>query len=134
MNRFWNELEDIFERLDDINVEHKVDSIEDAENILNETIECDKEVETVFAQINDNKLSCWCEKERDVNSDVSGYSSHFEDDDEEDSDEDFNSSYDEDDSLLTSPSCSYVSFDHLPLPPSLDKTFLGLQELKITEL
>ena len=129
MNRFWNELEEIFDRLDDITIEHKVDSIEEAENILNETLECDKEVESAFSQPQDNLLSCWCEKDDHSDGDVSGYSSNFEDDEAE-ADSSFDSSYDEDDSLLASPS-SYVSFDYLPLPPSFDKT---LSQLKITHL
>ena len=132
MNRFWNELEDIFNRLDDINVEHKVDCIEEAENILNETIECDKEVESAFAN-GSNTISCWCQKSIS-DGDVSGYGSNLdEDDDDDEYDSSPNSPSDQDDSLLTSPN-SYVSFDDLPLPPAFDKTLITLQNFTITEL
>ena len=136
MNRFWNELEDIFDRLDDIKVEHKVDSIEEAENILNETIECDKEVESAFINGLNHGPACWCEKHGDEDEDdddVSGYSSHFEDDEDDESVSSPSSHLDQDDSLLTSPS-GYISFDDLPLPPSFDKTILSLQHFSITEI
>ena len=131
MNRFWNELEDIFNRLDDINVEHKVDCIEEAENILNETIECDKEVETAFSN-GLNTISCWCQ-ETYSDGDVSGYGSNLEDDDDEDGNSSPGSPGYQDDSLLTSPS-SYISFDDLPLPPAFDKTLITLENFTITEL
>ena len=136
MNRFWNELEDIFDRLDDIKVEHKVDSIEEAENILNETIECDKEVESAFINGLNHGPACWCEKHGDEDQDdddVSGYSSHFEDEEDDESVSSPSSPLDQDDSLLTSPS-GYISFDDLPLPPPFDKTILSLQHFSITEI
>merc|ERR1712130_61041 len=45
INRFWNELEDIFEKIEDKKVDDKYSySLEEAENIMNETVECDNEV------------------------------------------------------------------------------------------
>ena len=137
MNRFWNELEEVFDRLEDVRTEVKVDNIEEAENVLNETFECDREVETVFANGLSLQYSCWCQKPHDIpdnddDGDVSGYSSHFEDETE---DEDEESGL-EDDSLLTSP-CSYFSYGadlELPLPPPLDKTLSSLRQLSLIEI
>ena len=133
MNRFWNELEEIFDRLDNIKVE-KVDSYEEAENILNETLECDKEVESAFLNAS-NGYSCWCEKpDLTDDGDVSGYSSNYDDDDDDDDlDSNLSLTEDGDDSLLTSP-CSYISFDYLPMPPSFDKTLINLKNFSLTEL
>merc|ERR1712045_786441 len=72
MNRFWNELEEIFDRLEE---REKVEAktIEEAENILNESLECDREVESAF------QSSCWSDQEDNV----SGYSSFLEEEDED---------------------------------------------------
>ena len=137
MNRFWNELEEVFDRLEDVRTEVKVDNIEEAENVLNETLECDREVETVFANGLSLQYSCWCQKPHDIpdnddDGDVSGYSSHFEDEDEDE----YEGSGQEDDSLLTSP-CSYFSYEadlELPLPPPLDKTLSSLRQLSLIEI
>ena len=134
MNRFWNELEEVFDRLEDVRAGAKVDNIEEAENVLNETLECDREVETLFASGLSHQYSSWCEKphDKDDDGDVSGYSSNFEDEDEEE----YEGSALEDDSLLTSP-CSYFSFEadlELPLPPPLDKTLSSLRHFSLLEI
>merc|ERR1711874_944438 len=80
MNRFWNEMEEIFDRLEDREeVEGK--TREEVENILNESLECDREVETAFQS--SCSLNCWCEKDDNV----SGYSSYLEDEEEEEEEE-----------------------------------------------
>ena len=129
MNRFWNELEEVFNRLEDVRLEAGVETLEEAENVLNETLECDREVETLLAGGLSLQNSCWCQKgevildKEEDDGDVSGYSSHFEDEEEEEEDEESGA---EDDSLLTSP-CSYFSFEaDLPLPPPLDQTLSSL--------
>ena len=110
MNRFWNELEEIFDRLEE---REKVEAktIEEAENILNESLECDREVESAF------QSSCsW-----DQDDNVSGYSSFLE----EEEDEDSVSPDVSEDSLLSSP--TYISYSCLPSPPSLTQTISLLQ-------
>ena len=134
MNRFWNELEEVFDRLEDVRAEAKVENVEEAENVLNETLECDREVETLFASGLSHQYSCWCEKphDKDDDGDVSGYSSNFEDEEEDE----YEGSVLEDDSLLTSP-CSYFSYEadlELPLPPPLDKTLSSLRHLSLLEI
>ena len=71
INRFWNELEEILDRLEDIKLQYAVDTIEEAENILNESVECDREVETAFSW-SGGELECWC-KRRPGSDEVSGY-------------------------------------------------------------
>ena len=119
MNRFWNEMEEIFDRLEDREeVEGK--TMEEVENILNESLECDREVETAFQS--SCSLNCWCEKDDNV----SGYSSYLEDEEEEE--EDCGVSPDvNNDSLLSSP--TYISYSDLPLPspPTINQTLLLLQ-------
>ena len=58
INRFWNELEEIFDRLEEVKEEYNCSTIEEAENILNETVECDHEVESFVAEEN----FCWCKQ------------------------------------------------------------------------
>merc|ERR1711976_354650 len=112
MNRFWNDLEEVFDRLDDISID-KCSSIEEAQNILNETIECDREVETAFARVSDTIASCWRSGHDDNDSaaDVSGYSSHYEDDDDDNDDSCLSSPSCQDDSLLESRE-NYISFKY----------------------
>ena len=121
MNRFWNEMEEIFDRLEDrVEVEGK--TREEVENILNESLECDREVETAFQS--PCSLNCWCEKDDNV----SGYSSYLEDEEEEEEEEDSGVSPDvNNDSLLSSP--TYISYSDLPLPspPNINQTLLLLQ-------
>ena len=120
MNRFWNELEEIFDRLEE---REKVEAktIEEAENILNESLECDREVETAFQS--PCSPDCWCEKD---DNNVSGYSSYLEDEEEEE-DESCVSPDVNNDSLLASP--TYISFSDLPLPspPTINQTMHLLQ-------
>ena len=113
MNRFWNEMEEIFDRLE-AREHSEVKTIEEAENILNESLECDREVESAFQ-------SCWWEKDDNV----SGYSSDLEDEEDEEDEEDDCGSLSPDvnnDSLLASP--TYISYDDLPLPlpPNMKQT------------
>ena len=117
MNRFWNEMEEIFDRLED-RMEAEGKTREEAENILNESLECDREVETAFQS--SCSLDCWCEKDDNV----SGYSSDLQDDEEED---DCVSPDVKNDSLLSSP--TYISYSDLPLPspPTINQTMHLLQ-------
>ena len=119
MNRFWNEMEEIFDRLED-REEVEGRTREEVENILNESLECDREVESAFQS--SCSLSCWCEKD---DNNVSGYSSYLEDEEEED--ESCVSPDVNNDSLLASP--TYISYSDLPLPspPTINQTMLLLQ-------
>merc|ERR1712129_168693 len=47
INRFWNELEDIFDKIEGVKVS-EISTIDEAQNRLNETVECDNEVEAAF--------------------------------------------------------------------------------------
>eukprot|EP00090_Calanus_glacialis_P005503 TRINITY_DN14263_c0_g1_i2.p1 TRINITY_DN14263_c0_g1~~TRINITY_DN14263_c0_g1_i2.p1 ORF type:complete len:184 (+),score=54.62 TRINITY_DN14263_c0_g1_i2:34-585(+) len=68
INRFWNELEDIFDRLEDVRAEYECSTIEEAENILNETAECDDEVEAAFTTYVDEDDTCLCKQSASVTS------------------------------------------------------------------
>ena len=120
MNRFWNEMEEIFDRLED-REEVEGRTREELENILNESLECDREVETAFQS--SCSPDCWCEKD---DNNVSGYSSYLEDEEEEE-EEDCVSPDVNNDSLLASP--TYISYSDLPLPspPTINQTMLLLQ-------
>ena len=119
MNRFWNEMEEIFDRLED-REEMEGKTREEAENLLNESLECDREVESAFQS--SCSLNCWCEKDDNV----SGYSSDLEEEEEEE-DEDCCSPDVKNDSLLASP--TYISYSDLPLPspPTINQTMHLLQ-------
>merc|ERR1711881_272491 len=109
INRFWNELEDIFEKLEEKKVDDKYSTIEEAENIMNETVECDNEVEAVL----DNYVA---ESECDCRENYSeeGYCSGPEE--EEEDREDFLSFQSQEDFLY------YQHQKPLPLPPSFKQT------------
>ena len=66
INRFWNELEDIFDRLEDVRAEYECSTIEEAENILNET--ADDEVEAAFTAYVDEDNICLCNQSLSVTS------------------------------------------------------------------
>merc|ERR1712130_1855 len=97
INRFWNELEDIFEKLEEKKVDDKYSTIEEAENIMNETVECDNEVEAVLDNYSEE-----------------GYCSGPEE--EEEDREDFLSFQSQEDFL------NYQHQKPLPLPPSFKQT------------
>ena len=122
INRFWNELEDVFDIMEKIKEDYDCDTIEEAENILNETVECDREVETAFSSFVGEETFCWCKGgescARHEDDRVSGYGSGTE-------------SSGGTSSILQDCQDGYVSFqspDHpqqqspLPLPPSFHQT------------
>ena len=116
MNRFWNEMEEIFDRLED-REEMEGKTMEEAENLLNESLECDREVESAFQS--SCSLNCWCEKDDNV----SGYSSDLEEE-EEDEEEDCGSPDVANDSLLA---YKYYRLHNPPsLPPSLPSSLARL--------
>ena len=121
MNRFWNEMEEIFDRLE-VREQVEVKTREEAENILNESLECDREVESAFQSC--SSPLCFCEKDDNV----SGYSSYLEDGEDDclSVSPDVNN-----DSLLASP--TYISYTDLPLPapPAINQT---IQLLKSFDL
>ena len=111
INRFWNELEDIFDKLEEKKVD-EYSTLEEAENILNETAECDNEVEAAL----DNYVEephCDCKED----SFEEGYCSETEDDQDRDSSQDNFLSFKYEDDFL-----SYQHQKTLPLPPSYKQT------------
>ena len=111
INRFWNELEDIFDKLEEKKVD-EYSTLEEAENILNETAECDNEVEATL----DNYVEephCDCKED----SFEEGYCSETEDDQDRDSSQDNFLSFKYEDDFL-----SYQHQKTLPLPPSYKQT------------
>merc|ERR1712243_35119 len=112
INRFWNELEDIFDKLEEKKVDVEYSTLEEAENILNETAECDNEVEATL----DNYVEephCDCKED----SFEEGYCSETEDDQDKDSFQDNFLSFKYEDDFL-----SYQHQNTLPLPPSFKQT------------
>ena len=112
INRFWNELEDIFDKLEEKKVDDEYSTLEEAENILNETAECDNEVEATL----DNYVEephCDCKED----SFEEGYCSETEDDQDRDSSQDNFLSFKYEDDFL-----SYQHQKTLPLPPSFKQT------------
>ena len=112
INRFWNELEDIFDKLEEKKVDDEYSTLEEAENILNETAECDNEVEAAL----DNYVEephCDCKED----SFEEGYCSETEDDQDRDSSQDNFLSFKYEDDFL-----SYQHQKTLPLPPSFKQT------------
>merc|ERR1712233_71781 len=114
INRFWNELEDIFEKLEEKKVDDKYSTIEEAENIMNETVECDNEVEAVL----DNYVT---ESERDCKENYSeeGYCSGPEEEGEDR--ESYKVFQNQEIHQFFQPQ-EYPLLHNLPLPPSFQQT------------
>ena len=63
INRFWNELEDIFDRIEDVKAS-EISTTEEAQNRLNETVECDNEVEAAFDNFVAEDILCLCDQDK----------------------------------------------------------------------
>ena len=116
INRFWNELEEILDRLEDIKLQYAVDTNEEAENILNEAVECDREVETAFS-LSGGELECWC-KRRPGSDEVSGYNS----DDSQAETPSWPEEEEEEEVDWLVDGSDYLRCEDLPLPPSFQQT------------
>ena len=122
MNRFWNELEEISNRLEEVRVDYddECSTIEEAQNVLNETFECDNEVEAAFATCVTNADFCWCKK--DERREEENESSYWSDTsfDERCSSGDVSEDDEGYQSFLSEKSSS--EYHNLPLPPSFKET------------
>ena len=129
INRFWNELEDIFDRIEDVKVS-EISTIEEVQNRLNETVECDNEVEAAFANnvAQDDLSLCDQDKEggRHEEDNLSCYGSETSSHGGRSSSQ--LSLLDHQDSYLSFQSQDDSLLHSLPLPPSfqLSKTLLEL--------
>ena len=118
INRFWNELEDIFDKLEEKKVDDEYSTLEEAENILNETAECDNEVEAAL----DNYVEephCDCKED----SFEEGYCSENEDEHVRDSFQQFQSPQ----IHQSFPCQEYPPLHNLPLPPTFRQSKLLIE-------
>ena len=127
INRFWNELEDIFDRIEDVKAA-KTSIIEEVQYRLNETVECDNEVETAFDNFVPAYILCLCDqdKSRHEEDNVSCYGSETSSHGGRSSSQ--LSLLDHQDSYLSFQSLDHSLLHYLPLPPSfqLSKPLLEL--------